>query len=434
MTPEPRSNPASNPGAEPGPDPGPAGAFAVEMERGKTLLEQARTDSRRWSQAFVSSLLDSLKEGAATPDRSARQRRAAVVAGEFGRAAAAFQAALGLQVSREAYVGVAEALEAQSGTYTAMGPGAEGNALASLAGAVAALDGALGLAPAGSSLVQADPGLLDMKARLLRVAGGVQARLREWDEAAACYRDAIDALDELLQVAPDHPEARLSKAMLLSAWAGLGVEPVSPAYSPRQPADPEAALACHAEAVVAFDAALAASDEVPSPERGLERGPERSPDRARAAFWKAIELRKLGDLQRSLSRRRAALQSYRAAVRLLDEVVAEAPRQRSERGRTLQRAGDVARELGRAAEAAWAYERGIADLVAPNLPGGYDDLARGTMSIHLGELYLAASRLEEARAYLQEGLEVLMAATGIADDDQLIRDRVINRGRDLLHG
>lgn len=445
MSPEPRSNPASNPGVEAGPDPGPADAFAAEMERGKTLLEQARTDSRRWSQAFVSSLLDSVKEGAATPDRSARQRRAAVVAGEFGRAAAAFRAALGLQVSREAYVGVAEALEAQGGTYTAMGPGAEGNALASLAGAVAALDGALGLAPAGSSLVQADPGLLDMKARLLRVAGGVQARLQEWDEAAACYRDAIDALDELLQVAPDHPEARLSKAMLASAWAGLGVGPVSPAYSPRQPGDPEAALARHAEALVAFDAALAAFDEVPSPERGperlergLERGPERgadrAPDRARAAFWKAIELRNLGDLQRSLSRRRAALESYRAAVRLLDEVVAEAPRQRSERGRTLQRAGDVARELGRAAEAAWAYERGIADLVAPNLPGGYDDLARGTMSVHLGELYLAASRLEEARAYLQEGLEVLMAATGIADDDQLIRDRVINRGRNLLHG
>jgi hypothetical protein len=55
------------------------------------------------------------------------------------------------------------------------------------------------------------------------------------------------------------------------------------------------------------------------------------------------------------------------------------------------------------------------------------------MSIHLGELYLEASRLEEARAYLQEGLEVLMAATGIAEDDQLVRDRLINRGRELLH-
>ena len=231
-------------------------------------------------------------------------------------------------------------------------------------------------------------------------------------------------------MAPEHTEARLSKAMLLSAWAGLGVGPVSPAYSPRQPGDPDAALARHAEALVAFDAALAAFDEVASP----DRGPDRGPDRARAALWKAIELRSLGDLQRSLSRRRAALQSYRGAVRLLDEVVAEAPRQRSERGRTLQRTGDVARELGRAAEASWAYERGIADLVAPNLPGGYDDLARGTMSIHLGELYLAASRLEEARAYLQEGLEVLMAATGIAEDDQLIRDRLINHGRDLLHG
>ena len=110
------------------------------------------------------------------------------------------------------------------------------------------------------------------------------------------------------------------------------------------------------------------------------------------------------------------------------------PLQRSERGRTLLRTGDLAQELGRAAEATWAYERGIADLVAPSLPGGYDDLSRGTMSIHLGELYLAASRLEESRAYLQEGLDVLMAATGIAEDDQLIRDRVINRGRDLLHG
>ena len=430
MSPEPPSNPGPSPGPDPGPDRAPADAFAVQMERGKTLLEQARSDSRRWSQAFVSSLLDSVKEGAATPDRSARQRRAAVVAAEFGQAAAAFRAALGLHVSREAYVGVAEALEAQSGTYTAMGPGAEGNALASLAGAVAALDGALGLAPAGLSLVQGDPWLLDMKARLLHSAGGVQARLREWDEAAACYRDAIDVLDELLRIAPEHTEARLSKAMLLSAWAGLGVGPVSPACSPRQPGDPDAALARHAEALVAFDAALAAFDEMALP----DPGPDRGPDRARAALWTAIELRSLGDLQRSLSRRRAALQSYRGAVRLLDEVVAEAPRQRSERGRTLQRTGDVARELGRAAEAAWAYERGIADLVAPNLPDGYDDLARGTMSIHLGELYLAASRLEESRAYLQEGLEVLMAATGIAEDDQLIRDRVINRGRDLLHG
>ena len=129
MSPEPRSNP----GPEPDAGRAPADAFAVQMERGKTLLERARTDSRRWSQAFVSSLLNSVKEGAATPDRSARQRRAALVAGEFGQAAAAFQAALGLQVSRDAYVGVAEALEAQSGTYTAMGPGAEGNALASLA-------------------------------------------------------------------------------------------------------------------------------------------------------------------------------------------------------------------------------------------------------------------------------------------------------------
>lgn len=430
MSPAARSNPGSGPGPDLGPDGAPADAFAVQMERGKTLLEQARTHSRRWSQAFVSSLLDSVKEGAATPDRSARQRRATLVAGEFGEAAAAFRAALHLQASREAYVGVAEALEAQSGTYTAMGPGAEGNALASLAGAVAALDGALGLAPAGSSLVPGDPGLLDMKARLLRVAGGVQARRREWDEAAACYRDAIDALNELLRIAPEHTEARLSKAMLLSAWASLGVGPVSPAYSPRQPGDPEAALARHAEALVSFDAALAAFDDVASP----ERGPDRGPDRATAALWKAIELRGLGDLQRSLSRRRAALQSYRDAVRLLDEVVAEAPRQRSERGRTLQRTGDVARELGRAAEAAWAYERGIADLVSPSLPGGYDDLARGTMSVHLGELYLAASRLEESRAYLQEGLEVLLAATGIAEDDQLIRDRVINRGRNLLHG
>jgi tetratricopeptide (TPR) repeat protein len=414
-------SPDSSPG--PGPDLAPGDAFAAEMERGKALLEQARTDSRRWSQAFVSSLLDSVKEGAATPDRSARQRRAALVAGEFGQAAAAFRAALALQVSRDAYVGVAEALEAQSGTYAAMGPGAEGSALASLAGAVAALDGALGLQPAtGSSLLPGAPGLLDMKARLLRIAGGVQARLREWDEAAACYRDGVEALDELLRIAPEHPDARLSRAVLLAAWAGLGVGPASPAYSPRLPAGPEAALSRHAEALVAFDSALVAFDEVASPDRG------------RAALWKAIELRSLGDLQRSLSRRRAALQSYRGAVRLLDEVVAEAPGQRSERGRTLQRTGDLARELERAAEATWAYERGIADLVAPSLPGGYDDLARGTMSIHLGELYLEASRLEEARAYLQEGLEVLMAATGIAEDDKLVRDRLINRGRELLHG
>jgi tetratricopeptide (TPR) repeat protein len=392
------------------------------MERGKALLDQARTDSRRWSQAFVSSLLDSVKEGAATLDRSARQRRAALVAGEFGQAAAAFRAALTLQASRDAYVGVAEALEAQSGTYAAMGPGAEANALASLAGAVAALDGALGLGSAGSPLRLGDSGLLDMKARLLRVAGGVQARLRAWDEAAACYRDGVEALDELLRIAPEHPEARLSRAMLLAAWAGLGVEPGSPAYSPRLPGDPEAALGRHAEALVAFDAALAAFDDVASPDRG------------RVARWKAIELRNLGDLQRSLSRRRAALQSYRGAVRLFDEVVAEAPGQRSERGRTLQRTGDLARELGRPAEATWAYERGIADLVFPGLPGGYDDLSRGTMSMHLGELYLDASRLEEARAYLQEGLEVLMAATGITEDDQLVRDRLINRGRKLLHG
>ena len=392
----------------------------------------------------MSSLLDSVKEGSATPDRSARRRRAALVAGEFGQAAAAFQAALGLQVSREAYVGVAEALEAQSGTYTAMGPGAEGNALASLAGAVAALDAALGLGSAGSSLLQGDSGLLDMKARLLRVAGGVQARLREWDAAAACYRDAIDVLDELLRIAPEHTEARLSKANrganggnpnltvreVLDA-AVRGLESGQQTYDPEVEASVRLTMAdTYREALVAFDAALAPFDEVASP----ERAPDRGPDRARAALWKAIELRSLGDLQRSLSRRRAALESYRGAVRLLDEVVAEAPRQRSERGRTLQRTGDVARELGRSAEAEWAYERGIADLVAPSLPGGYDDLARGTMSIHLGELYLAASRLEESRAYLQEGLEVLMAATGIADDDQLIRDRVINRGRDLLHG
>src|ERR1700716_3800556 len=164
----------------PGPDLAPRDAFAAEMERGRALLEQARTDSRRWSQAFVSSLLDSVKEGAATPDRSARQRRAALVAGEVGGAAAAFRAALALQVSRDAYVGVAEALEAQSGTYAAMGPGAEGSALASLSGAVAALDAALGLGSAPSSAPQGDPpsvpqgapGLLDMKARLLRVAAG----------------------------------------------------------------------------------------------------------------------------------------------------------------------------------------------------------------------------------------------------------------------
>jgi tetratricopeptide (TPR) repeat protein len=407
----------------PGPDLAAGDAFAAEMERGRALLEQARTDSRRWSQAFVSSLLDSVKEGAATLDRSARQRRAALVAGEFGQAAAAFRAALALQASRDAYVGVAEALEAQSGTYAAMGPGVEGSALASLAGAVAALDGALGLGPpTGSSLLQNAAGLLDMKARLLRVAGGVQARLQEWDEAAACYREGVEALDELLRIAPEDPDARLSRAMLLAACAGLGVGPVSPAYSPRLPGDPEAALGGHAEALVAFDAALAALDEIASPDRG------------RAALWKAIELRSLGDLQRSLSRRRAALQSYREAVRLLDEVVAEAPGQRSERGRTLQRTGDLARELERAAEATWAYERGIADLVDPNLPGGYDDLARGTMSIHLGELYLDASRLEEARAYLQEGLEVLLAATGIGEDDKLVRDRLINRGRELLRG
>jgi len=409
-----------SPDATPAPSPG--DAFAAEMERGQAILEQARTDSRQWSQAFVSSLLDSVKEGTATPDRSARQRRAALVAGEFGEAAAAFRAALNVQASRDAYVGVAEALEAQSNTYAAMGPGAEGSALASLAGAVAALDGALGLGPAGSPAPGSNAGLLDMKARLLRVAGGVQARLREWDEAAACYRDAVQALDELLRVAPDHPDARLSKAMLLTSWAALGVERVSPAYSPRLPGDPEAALALHAEALVAFDTALGVFDGATSPDRG------------RATLWKAIELRRLGDLQRSLSRRRAALQSYRGAVRLFDEVVAEAPRQRSERGRTLQRTGDVARELGRAAEATWAYERGIADLVAPDLPGGYDDLARGAMSVHLGELYLEASRLEEARAYHQEGLEVLMAATGIADDDRLVRDRLINRGRELLHG
>src|SRR5439155_23230606 len=124
--------------------------------------------------------------------------------------------------------------------------------------------GALGLGSAGSSLAQGDPGLLDMKARLLRVAGGVQARLREWDDAAACYADAIDVLDELLRIAPEHTEARLSKAMLLSAWAGLGVGPVSPAYSPRQPADPDAALARRDEGLVVFDAAMSVFDEVAS--------------------------------------------------------------------------------------------------------------------------------------------------------------------------
>src|SRR5258707_1574145 len=110
--------------------PPPADAFAVEMKRGRTLLEQARSDSRRWSQAFVSSLMDIVKEGARglcggvapprAPDRSARRQRAVEVAGEFGEAAAAFRTALTLRVSRDAYVGVAEALEAQSGTYSAM--------------------------------------------------------------------------------------------------------------------------------------------------------------------------------------------------------------------------------------------------------------------------------------------------------------------------
>jgi tetratricopeptide (TPR) repeat protein len=383
------------------------------MERGRMLLDQARSDSRSWSLAFVSSLLDSVKEGGTSPDRSARQRRAAEVAGEFGLAAAAFRAALTLRASRDAYVGVAEALEAQSGTYAAMGPGAEGDALASLGGAVAALDGALGLGSAAD--------LLDMKARLLRVGGDIQARLRNWGEAASCYRDAVAALDELVVIAPDHPEARLSKAALLAAWAGLGLRPASPAYSPRLPADPDAALTRHSEALAAFDEALATLEEA-SPGRGL------------AALWKGIELRSLGDLQRSLSRRRAALESYRAAVRIFDEVVAESPGRRSDRGATLQRAGDVARELGREAEATWAYERGMADLVNPGLPGGYDDFAQGAMSIHLGELYLGAARLEEARAYLQEGVAVLLATTGIAEGDQLARDRLIKRGRDLLLG
>lgn len=397
------------------PETGAADAFAAEMERGSTLLEQARLDSRRWSRAFVSALLDIVKEGAATPDRSARQQRALQVAGEFGAAAAAFRAALGLRLSREAFVGVAEALEAQGGTYAAMGPGTEGDALASLAGAVAALDGALHLESAVD--------LLDMKSRLLRIAAGVQTRLREWDEAALCYREAVDALDDLLAIAPAHPEAQLSKATLLAAWAELGARAISPSYAPRLPADPEAALLRHAEALIAFDEAI----------EGLEAA-DRPQDRGRAVLWKGMELRSLGDLQRSLSRRRSSLESYRGAVRLFDEVVAEAPRQRSERGRTLQRAGDVARDLGRDAEATWAYERGIADLISPGMVGGYDDLARGSMFIHLGELYLAASRLEEARAYLREGLEALIGATGIADDEQLARDRLVNRGKELLDG
>lgn len=393
----------------PGPGPGPLDAFATEMERGKTLLEQARRDSRRWSQAFVSSLLDVVKEGATTPDRSARRQRAVEVAGEFGEAAAAFRTAVALRPSRDAYVGVAEALEAQGGTFAAIGPGAEGDALASLAGAVAALDGALDLGSATD--------LLDSKARLLRIAAGVHTRLREWDEASLCYREAVDALDDLLVSSPAHPEALLSKATLLAAWAGLGVRAVSPSYAPRLPADPEAALARHTEALVAFDEAMAVLD-------AAEQG--------KAALWKGMELRSLGDLQRALSRRRSALESYRGAVRLFDEAVAEAPRHRSERGRTLERVGDVARDLGRTAEATWAYERGIADLVAPGMAGGYDDLSRGTMSIHVGELYLGASRLEEARAYLREGLEVLMGATGITDEDRLVRDRLINRGTELL--
>jgi len=391
-------------------------AHRAELRRGRALLAQARSDSRQWSRAFVSSLLATVDGGGAGADRPARQRRAAEVAEEFAEAADAFRAALGIRASREAYVGIAEALDAQGGTYAAMGPGAEGDAIASLSGAVDALDGALGLGSLGSRSA-----LLDMKVRLLRFAAGIWSRIAEWGEAAACYRDAVAAVNDLIALAPGDAEARLSKATLLGAWAALGVRHGSPAYSPRLPADPEASLARHREALAAFDAAMASTHH-PGPQRGL------------VTYRTSVELRSLGDLQRAMPRRRSALESYRAAVRLLDEVVAEQAGQRSERGRMLQRVADVARELGRPTEAVWAYERGIADLRETELPGGYDDLARGTMLMQLGELYLSAGRIEEARGCLQEGLEVLLASAGIVEDDKLARDRLIHRGRELLHG
>lgn len=387
-----------------------AGGALDDLRLGRELLARSRDASREWSRAIVSSVLAAAHGGPST-GRGAQRRRAEAVAGGFGEAASAFRRAGAAAPSREAALGLADALEGQAATYTAMGPGTEVQAVASLAGAVAALDGVPGQ---GSG---SDPDVLGRKVRLLRSAGEVWARIGAWDEAADRFAVAAEAVDALIDLAPDDPEARLEKATLLAAWAALGVRRGSPAWSPRLPADPEASLERHRASLAAFDEAL---DRLAEP--GI------------AAVWKSGELCRLGDLQRALSRRRAALESYRAAVRLYDEVVDADPRHRSARGLALERLAAVAREVERPAEALWALERGIADLESAERPGGYDDLARGTMLVHLGELYLAAARLDEARGCLRRGLEVLIASTAITDDDKLPRDRLIHRGRALLHG
>lgn len=385
------------------------------LETGRALLDEARRGNSSLSRTIVASLLASaLEPERGVPDRSARRDAALLVAEQFGDAADAFRSALATGVgadpiNRAAYEGIAEALLGQGRVYASLQPGLEREAVSSFTQAGAALDAALALKD-GADLLKA-------KATVLRASGNVYNRLHEWDEAGACYGKAAAALDAALRLAPDDTDARLGRAVTLAAWATLGARGGSPAWSPRLPEDPQGALARHAAALVAYEEALQ-SGAAPRVALAL----------------KASELRDLGDLQRTLSRRRASLASYRQAVRLLDEVVTERPSQRWDRGMALERAGDVARELGRVTEAVRSYERGIADLESVAGRPGYGDFARGSMLVRLGELHLGAGRLQEARTSLQQGLEVLVGTSGITDDDRLSRDRLINRGRALLTG
>ncbi|HMC09236.1 MAG TPA: hypothetical protein VKL22_07945 [Actinomycetota bacterium] len=390
-------------------------SFPARMGRGRALLACARLDHKLMSRSLVQSRLAVVRavpgEDVRAPDPAAERRWARIVVARYERAAEAFEAALRLRAGVEASIALSEAREAQGVTHASRGPGHEREALACLSRALAALAGAVEPAPR--------PDLLDRKAVLLRLIGDIYGRLSEWDEAAAHYRDASAALDAVLQIVPDHPDARSTKASVLATAADLETRLPSPAWSPRLPRDPAETLRRHREALQAFDAAL-----------------EAGADRAWTLASKADELLRLGDLERALSRRRAALDCYRQAVRLFDEVIAERSERRSRRGRALERAGDVARELGRTGEAVWSYERGIGDLrdaaARSAWSGGYDDFALGAMLLHLGALYLETSRPGDARDALEEARRVLVATTGITDGDKLVRDRLLAQGASLL--
>ena len=181
----------------------------------------------------------------------------------------------------------------------------------------------------------------------------------------------------------------------------------------------EDALKSYAQAIAAFDEVL-----------------RRAPDYVYAHNNKGTALTHLGDLQARLSQYKKASESYAQAIAAFDEVVRRDPDEASaynNKGDALKNLGDLQAKLSQHDEALESYAQAIAAFdevlrIAPDYVYAYNN--KGTALTHLGDLQAKLSQHDEALESYAQAIAAFDEALRIAPDYVYAHN---NKGAALAH-